>query len=799
MSSHKNPNKVPFPGGGSSGVGGGGDAAPPRSPGMSIEIPKGKSGGVSSYEEPARSKEQHQHHSHPQQQQQHYHSVGQAAGRSFHHHPRQPGPNSEGYFSGSLSSSAGGAPRTPGSLRGGHSRNVSTASAVSNVPKSQSMMATTSVPGHSTTATAPAPVAQSSYDWMPPHPQSAWAGMGHGGGMSAAGGGLPSPSTLTDILLGLHSTLYGAKKSPEEVKEMVGRYYDADAIFESPLLAAKGREQIANQFIMAFALPGLDVTSELRDVICSDFEFDGTRAGIIDQTISVTILPSVFGRNTPTFRGPGTSAPGGVGSNVGGNGGAGGPSGYPSGTTPFPRTSGYPSHGGHSAVTPHPFADYRTPGASAFNHHPSGATTQGHSPTTPFSLSSLWGGGGSSRPHTPGGFFSSGGAGSSGIRPFTSSNAGQVHHRTSTPPSVNGGYDDDDDDDNIHGPVTAYATAEAVGGGQVSQTSRLRMPLGAITPHWGSEGLGRSTVASFLWSLFHPRAVLKSLCTIHLRLMSRLEFNDAGQIVRHEDTWGVRETIEGTIPFASLIYALERRVVGYIASWAVDKGFSLSSALHPRAIAGAVHESDVALLDRKDAGGGGVAATDAAHALLGRGRGHFTGGGSNSGAFMPPHDMYQTISRSRAPSPSRLSGWVSGSVSATPYVTGTRSRARSSAGSLYGGSRATSTDNLVGLGASASGPSGGGGGGPSGGGAGGGSSAYFASRDSMSFDRDLPPDSSARYRTSLNKRIEGGRANSAASAPPHEMAGSSSSATTTTDEDYAAVAMRARAPDRDDR
>jgi hypothetical protein len=39
------------------------------------------------------------------------------------------------------------------------------------------------------------------------------------------------------------------------------------------LLSAHGRDQIANQFIMAFALPGMDVTSELRDVICSDFEF----------------------------------------------------------------------------------------------------------------------------------------------------------------------------------------------------------------------------------------------------------------------------------------------------------------------------------------------------------------------------------------------------------------------------------------------------------------------------------------------------------------------------------------------
>ncbi|CAO1630247.1 unnamed protein product [Sympodiomycopsis kandeliae] len=784
MSGHK----IPFPG-----PTAGHDGS--KSPGMSIEIPKKASS--TSYDDghgrkdmsSLSSSQQHQHPSSQQQQQQQqthhshhsHHSLGPAAGRSFHHHPRQPGPSSESYFSGSLSSSAGGAPRTPGSIRG-HSRNVSTASAVSTVPKSQPMASTTSMPGHATTSSASTvPHVGSSAShagWMPTHPQSAWAGLGGqgvGGFNTSAypgGGGLPSPSTLTDILLGLHSTLYGAKRSPEEVREMVARYYDADAVFESPLLSAKGREQIANQFIMAFALPGLDVTSELRDVICSDFEFDGTRAGIIDQTISVTILPSIFGRSTPTFGASGRSgfSPGGAG-----------PSSAMPGSTPFPGfytahggksgDSGYPHHGSNqSVITPHPFADYRTPGASSFGHHPDGGGTQGHSPTTPFSISNLWGGG-SSRPHTPGGFFSSGGASSSGIRPFTSS-AGPHSgpggpHRTSTPPSVNG---DDEDDESHHGPVTAYATAEEAGGGQVSETSRLRMPLGAITPHWGSEGLGRSTVASFIWSIFHPRAVLKNLCTIHLRLMSRLEFNDAGHIVRHEDTWGVRETIEGTIPFASLIYALERRVVGYIASWAVGKGFSLSSALHPRAIKGPVQDTDVALFDRKEQYHDGV---EAAHALLGHGRGNF---------HASSYEYPQTISRSRAPSPSRFSGWASSSASATPYVTGTRSRARSSAGSIYGGSRAASTDNLVGL--NSQGPSS--------------SSTYFASNNSTGFDRELPPDSSARYRSTLNKRVEGGRSNSAASAPSHESAGSSSNSHTT-DEDYASglAGRRSQAPDRD--
>lgn len=705
---------VPFPSGAAASNAGEGQKI--TSSGMSIEIPSRTSSGGSSNED--RKEQQH----------------GGTGTRAFHHHPRQPGPSSDSYFSGSITgSSAGGPghPRTPGQQWRGHSRNASQASAASAAPKSQAM--TASMSGNAVPASSHHLQQHSGVttDWGTSHQQPEdWHRFG--------GAGLPSPSTLTDILLGLHSTLYGAKRSPEEVREMVWRFYDADAskydwfsakssrnreltltifftAFESPLLSAKGRDQVANQFIMAFALPGMDVTSELRDVICSDFEFDGTRAGIIDQTISVTFLPSIFGSDpTPP------------------------PSAYP--YDPAGQETPAPHHlQGHSAITPHPFADYRTPGASAFGHLQ-------HSPTTPFSLSHLWGGG-SSRPHTPGG------ATSSSFRPLTSSMSS--HNRTDGHLS---GSKSEDDYNAIPGSV--YASADQTGGGSVS---RLKMPLDAIVPHWGSEGLGRGTVANFLWGILHPRAVLKQFCTIHLRLMSRLEFNDAGHIVRHEDTWGLRETIEGTIPFASLIYALERRVVGYITSWAVAKGFSLSAALSPRPIGpptGAESGKELALYaDHKH--DHPYTADDAAHALLGRSR----------GTTYRQHENFQTISRSRAPSPTRF-GWHSGHTqSAAPFVTGTRSRARSSA-SLYG-SRAASTDNLVGLGAGT------------------GSQPHFATGYERGADKELPPDSSARYRGSLHKRLESGRPSSTTSAPPHELAGSA--AGFHGGDEYG----RTRAPDRD--
>ena len=216
---------------------------------------------------------------------------------------------------------------------------------------------------------------------------------------------------------------------------------------------------------MAFALPGMDVQSELRDVICSDFEFDGTRAGIIDQTITVTFLPSLFGSNQTTpSPNPGASD---------------------ASRTPRP-------HAPYSAnpVTPHPFADYsvfsRLPGSSAISHP--------HSPTTPFSMASIWG----SRPHTPG---------QSGLRPLSSTTA---HHgpgfSTHTPPSVNG-------DDFAHDPH--YFDADSAGG----HLTRPAIPADALQPHWSAQGLGRQTFHGLIWSLFHPRAALRALCSIQLRVM----------------------------------------------------------------------------------------------------------------------------------------------------------------------------------------------------------------------------------------------------------------------------------------
>ncbi|KAJ9476171.1 hypothetical protein PHBOTO_006276 [Pseudozyma hubeiensis] len=622
----------------------------------------------------------------------------------WHHHPRQPGPHSESYFPG-LNASA---PKTPSSLSmRAHGRTQSNSGSVlSSHPMNLNIgAAPPNVDGASLQSAfgahhhaGPSNLSLSS------HPAMHGLGMGGGGGFGA---GPPSPSTLTDVILGLHSTFYSCKRKPEEVKEMVSRYYERGAVFESPLLSAHGRNQIANQFIMAFALPGMDVQSELRDVICSDFEFDGTRAGIIDHTITVTLFPSLFG-SSPAKPSPDPGA---------------------SDANRTPRAS-YPMSASASAypMTPHPFIDYGASSAySRVASHP-------HSPTTPFSMSSMWG---SSRPHTPGH------AASASVRPLSGTSA----QLANTPPSVNG--EDSDTTpaaNNILNNLTNgsnqhhYIDAETL---QQQLATRPAIPADALTPHWTSEGLGRQTFRTLIWSLFHPRAVLRSLCSIQLRVMSRLEFNDAGLIVRHEDTWGLRETIEGVIPFASLIYSIERRLVGFLVSWAIAKGFKISAALLRKAIPGGTSSAEL------EAHGGGAPFQISQHEA----EAMFTHPHMHLHSFgRTPGREFQTISRSRAPSPTRFrfgGGGGSAGHHSGGTVTGTRSRARSLVGS-HAPSRAISTDNLMHHFAAANAAA---------------QSASGAGGESRR-SADLPPDSSAKFRERTAKRIDGGRSSSTNSAPP---------------------------------
>ncbi|KDN36918.1 hypothetical protein K437DRAFT_271002 [Tilletiaria anomala UBC 951] len=294
------------------------------------------------------------------------------------------------------------------------------------------------------------------------------------------------------------------------------------------------------------------------------------------------------------------------------------------------------------------------------------------------------------------------------------------------------------------------------------------MPEDAIQPHWSSEGFGRRSVRSLVWGLLHPRKALKSLCSIQLRLMSRLEFNDAGMIVRHEDTWGMREAIEGILPFASIIYPLHRRIVGTLVSFSIAKGFSLRDSIifrkplsisdgepnAPHGITASSSSGESTPLARQQLAqsvtneahgqGQGQDPHVAALALLDRSQ--------YKGHNNPEH--YRTISRSRNASPSRYR-W--GNISERSFQTGTRSRARSLIGGVQtgGGGGTTTTSSVAGSNDNLS--------------------LWYAGHHHMHSgssildrerDRDLPPDSSARYRDRVARRADGGRTTSA---PPSTL------------------------------
>ncbi len=90
-----------------------------------------------------------------------------------------------------------------------------------------------------------------------------------------------------------HST--HASANPKKSKRWVSRYYESGAVFESPLLSAHGRDQIANQFIWHLPCRYGCTSRSCVTLFAPISRFDGTRAGIIDHTVTVTLLPALFG------------------------------------------------------------------------------------------------------------------------------------------------------------------------------------------------------------------------------------------------------------------------------------------------------------------------------------------------------------------------------------------------------------------------------------------------------------------------------------------------------------------------
>ncbi len=75
----------------------------------------------------------------------------------------------------------------------------------------------------------------------------------------------------------------------------------------------------------------------------------------------------------------------------------------------------------------------------------------------------------------------------------------------------------------------------------------------------------RWPAASLLRAL-SPRSIASSLATVHLKLHTRLLFNEEGRIISHEDTWGLKEIVEGVFPLGAHLYAINRQGLGWFAS-----------------------------------------------------------------------------------------------------------------------------------------------------------------------------------------------------------------------------------------
>ncbi|BGP53097.1 hypothetical protein JCM8202v2_000656 [Rhodotorula sphaerocarpa] len=74
--------------------------------------------------------------------------------------------------------------------------------------------------------------------------------------------------------------------------------------------------------------------------------------------------------------------------------------------------------------------------------------------------------------------------------------------------------------------------------------------------------------AASLLSALSPRSIASSLSTLHLKVHTRLLFNEEGRIILHEDTWGLKEIVEGVFPLGAHLYAVNRQALGWAASLA---------------------------------------------------------------------------------------------------------------------------------------------------------------------------------------------------------------------------------------
>lgn len=72
---------------------------------------------------------------------------------------------------------------------------------------------------------------------------------------------------------------------------------------------------------------------------------------------------------------------------------------------------------------------------------------------------------------------------------------------------------------------------------------------------------------AYVFNALKPGSISAVLTTVHLKIHTKIIFNEQGKITTHSDSWGIQETIEGFLPILSSIYHLNRLGIGLVASW----------------------------------------------------------------------------------------------------------------------------------------------------------------------------------------------------------------------------------------
>ncbi|KPV78617.1 uncharacterized protein RHOBADRAFT_51064 [Rhodotorula graminis WP1] len=110
---------------------------------------------------------------------------------------------------------------------------------------------------------------------------------------------------------------------------------------------------------------------------------------------------------------------------------------------------------------------------------------------------------------------------------------------------------------------------------QTPSSATMNGGAGPETPGAASEGIFSKThpalggrdrwPSASVLSMLSPRAIASALTTLHLKLHTRLLFNEEGRITAHEDLWGVKELVEGVFPVVGHLYAVNRQGLGWLA------------------------------------------------------------------------------------------------------------------------------------------------------------------------------------------------------------------------------------------